>query len=95
MLESFLSVNLRRCSGHRVRYAEVYKAFLKSLPRDSRPLWTRLAFTKALNNLGYRTGLGNQNKTFIINVTRDPEAKPDGELIVVGENRSIRRIDVE
>jgi len=94
MLEEFLSNNLRRCNGHRVRYSDFYKSFLRSLPRANRAIWTKIAFTRALSKLGYRTGFGTRNVTYIINVTCDSDAVADGELILVGENRSIRRIDV-
>lgn len=94
MLERFLADNLRRCDGHKVRFKDLHHKFLATLGPADRYAWTRGVFSEAINSLGYQTGRGYGNKTWVINTSENPLAIPTNRFLLVGDRRIRREVHV-
>lgn len=92
MLENFCAENLRPCAGAVVNLKSFRESFIRTLRRKKRHAWTRIAFSRALWRLGYSTGYGTGNKSYIINVALDATVQPSTPLVLYGEGRLIRKL---
>jgi hypothetical protein len=89
-LEQFAETHLHKVAGASVLVKEAGLLFRNYLPRNLRAEVGKVAFSRALWALGYQTGYGHANKTFVLNTSFDPAAVPTAPLVLTRE-RQIRR----
>jgi hypothetical protein len=90
-IEEFCASHLHPIPGALVPLKTVRELFLAQLRKRERYTWTKTGFSRALWELGFATGIGNANRTYIINVSLNPDTKPSTPLVLFGADRHIRR----
>lgn len=89
-LEAFIAEQVYQVPGQLIAYSEFYDRFVTWLPPEEKGFWSRAKMTKSLPP-NFQSGVGNGNKTYIINASWEPAKSGDDARPYYVINNRVKR----